>query len=305
MFEYMRIMKIMPNLDENSDIYEILEKDRVTHIENERYEKAIAIKAILDFFDNLDSHELRLKDTLSYADKIKEVTNILNDEFEVRREHHKYQIMVQESLREIEYMMNSTIRMTDAVAKDMEEANCRVILKKCKENGIISTLKPQDGDHDTEKSKVKTGLESRQHFPFGMYRSEDLIKSKTLKSFILHDRVINKIVSNLKYYIFDNDAGGFFVTVVYLENSWRNLLVRCGNWFTNEVGLDEFDVPKEKFLEMQRTKNYKAEVTFGYSTFYVGRFVEILEEVNCKYVNKKIKALLGIGEDDDNKQEKE
>jgi len=90
-----------------------------------------------------------------------------------------------------------------------------------------------------------------------MYRSEDLIKSKTLKSFILHDRVINKIVSNLKYYIFDNDAGGFFVTVVYLENSWRNLLVRCGNWFTNEVGLDEFEVPKEKFLEMQEQRIIK------------------------------------------------
>jgi len=43
-------------------------------------------------------------------------------------------------------------------------------------------------------------------------------------------------------------------------------------------------------------------VTFGYSTFYVGRFVEILEEVNCKYYNKKIKSLLGIGEDD--KEEK-
>lgn len=35
------------------------------------------------------------------------------------------------------------------------------------------------------------------------------------------------------------DEGGVIIKVVYLEDSWMNLLVKCAPWFMNEVGLDE------------------------------------------------------------------
>jgi len=137
---------------------------------------------------------------------------------------------------------------------------------------------------------------TRDILPYGMYRSEDMTKSKTLKTFLLHKRVIGKINSNLKYYFFLNENDSFTVKVVYLENSWMNLIVKrlpCTFIFTNEVGLDEFEVSKEKYFEMKRTGNYKSEATFSHSTFYVGKFVELLDEVICKYYNNKMRKITG------------
>jgi len=263
------------------------------------FDRSVFLDRILKYIMNLKigylfpkMHMDELEINCRPSDKVKLLNSALCKEFIERRDHQKYLAVVEAALHEIEYMTKATIRLTETVARDLEEANARMILKKCKENGIISNLKPKDTDFDAEKASVKSELDSNKVNPFGMYRSEDLIKAKTLKTFVLHDRVVGKIVSNLKYFIFLEDNGNFFVKVVYLENSWLNLLVRCSPWFfINEVGIDEFEISKEKFMEMKRTANYKSEISLGYSTFYVGKLVEILEETLCKYYNNKLTLL--------------
>jgi hypothetical protein len=46
-------------------------------------------------------------------------------------------------------------------------------------------------------------------------------------------------LSNLKFYVFYEKFKGFQIKIVFLEDSWLNLFVKCGPWFINEVALDE------------------------------------------------------------------
>jgi len=52
-------------------------------------------------------------------------------------------------------MIKSTIRKTENTKNDFNECNCRTILKKCINNGIISTLHPTDPVFDKNKGGVK------------------------------------------------------------------------------------------------------------------------------------------------------
>jgi len=61
--------------------------------------------------------------------------------------------------------------------------------------------------------------------------------------------------------------------------------------FFNEVSLDEFFISREQFNELKRTANYKSEITFGYSTFFVGKLVIVLNEVLTKYYDEKFVTL--------------
>ena len=111
-------------------------------------------------------------------------------------------------------------------------------------------------------------------------------------------------VSPLKLYILKIHGS------IYSWHVHHCILVKWG-WMSNKNHLEllysfyiRFEISKEKFMELKRTANYKAEyilnnyqfilitrVTFRYTTFYVGKLVQILEEVICKYFNNKIKAL--------------
>mmetsp|Transcript_71956 Transcript_71956/g.83609 ORF Transcript_71956/g.83609 Transcript_71956/m.83609 type:complete len:94 (-) Transcript_71956:134-415(-) len=85
------------------------------------------------------------------------------------------------------------------------------------------------------------------------------------------------------------EEGGVLVKVVYLEDSWMNLLVNYIPCFINEIGLDQFEITSERLLELRRTSTNKAIVSFRYATFNVKELVGMINDVLLKNICNKLR----------------
>jgi len=162
-----------------------------------------------------------------------------------------------------------------------------VALTRGKYNGVNSRILNKAGTAEEEEMMRKVNSDSVK--PYNMFNSEDLKEQKVLANFLLHGKSVPKIVNNLKFNIFYRPEIGFNIKIVFVEDSWRNLLVRfVQRLYTNEVALEEIQISPQHFLELKRTINYKAETTIGYATFYVENLVNLLNSVLTKSNTRKI-----------------
>ena len=66
-------------------------------------------------------------------------------------------------------------------------------------------------------------------------------------------------LKHLKFYINSTDEGGFLIRVVYLNEHWLNIFIKCiKGYYFNEVTLQTVEISLEKYIELKRTGNFKA-----------------------------------------------
>jgi len=293
---YFQFMKASHKISEHADIAELIKDKIELSIKQEMYEQAGLYSHMLATFERFDFKTLT-KDYMmnlepfKAGDGVHKAISILNDifcdEFQIRRTHKRYLDRLDSLLIRLNQLVANEHHKFGKMAKSIEKIGIQVALSRGKYLGVNSRILDK-ADAGAEEEMVRRA-NSESVKPYNMFNSEDLKEQKVLANFLLHGKSVPKIINNLKFNIFYRPEIGFNVKIVFVEDSWRNLLVRfVQRLYTKEVALEEIYISPQHFLELKRTVNYKAETTIGYATFYVENLVNLLNSVLTQSNTRKI-----------------
>jgi len=290
--EYLKFIKSYPVLFEGDDVIEILSDIAQTLVKEENFERSAQYTLILSLANNLTKqimakdYAIELTEAVPENHCFKVLCEMLTQEFEIRRKHKQYLERVENLLRKLKGIVDQTKRTNRDLKSKLEMIGAKVISSKGRFNGVQSKTIRTTTSYEINQIQEKLALKETK--PFGNFTRIDLKKQKVLLSFQLQKKTRKNIENNLKFYFFYDEGKGFNVKVVYVGDTWKNRLISCGSWFKSEVGIDEFNIPAEHILELRRTADYKAEITFGCSTFSVEKLARLIDEMLIKNYRFKL-----------------
>jgi len=244
---YFQFIKSAHKIGENADISGLIKDKIELSIKQELFELAGLYSHMLATFERFDfkaltkDYKMNLE-PFSPDDGVNKAISILNDifcdEFQIRRTHKRYLDRLDSLLVRLNQLVVNEDHKFAKIVKSIEKIGLEVALTRGKYNGVNSRILDKAGPGEEEEMSRKMHSDSVK--PYNMFNSEDLKEQKVLANFLLHGKSVPKIVNNLKFNIFYRPEIGFNIKIVFVEDSWRNLLVRfVQRLYTNEVALEE------------------------------------------------------------------